>query len=634
METRRGPRVYRWAEVTVFDRLMYERNQPIFQTWSVTFKEEAGKLYFYHWEIPTDQQQAEQEQAIKLATAKASDFMVPTPKGLELDPYQRAAVEYCITKKASLIGDDMGLGKSIEAIGLINALNQTKSPPHRILIICPADIKLQWRAELRKWLTRNYSIGFAQDGIFPSSDIVIISYHSLHRFKDKLSFYWCLVIADEAQYVAKRTTQMARVLCGHRPNRKEKKAGEEIQAGIQAKIKVAMTGTPIRDRPRDFFQILNWLRPDLFPNRWEFLATYCGGWQLDNKGKKYWRDDLATNQEELQQILRANLMIRRRKKDVLTDLPEKRRSTILIPVTRAVSDKLNNPLKNQRVREWMDGLAAAKAGLELAKCGTAAEYQKAVDDLQQEMDRGASATFELMHDIALAKVPAAIDIISRAIEQTPKVGIIAHHQDVIAQFKEAFPPAVMVTGAQSETERFNNIRAFQEDPSVGPLVGSIKAAKGYTATAASIVYMHERSWLPADVNQAEDRFCRRGQKDRVNVFHLVLESSVDIAQVEALIWKQNQIDSILDQDHRTKEELEPVVPGVGITLSRAYILNNQLTDPTEIQFLYDQASTQLRISRMLVADQLIIQRVLERTPDGRRALLLRELVRTYYHPPS
>ena len=97
------------------------------------------------------------ETARELSTAVSSDLDVPCPDGLEYLPYQIAGIQYAASRPATLIGDEMGLGKTIQAIGLINYDTAIK----RVLIVCPASLRLNWRNELRRWLTRNLTLGIA-----------------------------------------------------------------------------------------------------------------------------------------------------------------------------------------------------------------------------------------------------------------------------------------------------------------------------------------------------------------------------------------------------------------------------------------------------------------------------------------
>ena len=109
-----------------------------------------------------------------------------------------------------LISDEMGLGKSIEAIACINAVTSI----HRVLVICPAHLKIKWYRELNKWLVRQQSIGIADGRCFPTTDIVIINFQILHKYPKRLEFFWDLVIVDEAHELRNPKAQRTKAVLG------------------------------------------------------------------------------------------------------------------------------------------------------------------------------------------------------------------------------------------------------------------------------------------------------------------------------------------------------------------------------------------------------------------------------------
>jgi len=501
IDTELGKRIRRWALITPTDKEDYLSNQPKFAPFGVTMKDHGGKLYFYRWSKP--ELSTEEKQKVQDASRSVHSSMeIPAPAGLAYDPYQKAAIEFTLARNATLIGDEQGLGKSVEAIGYINAYNARagKRALQRILVVCPAHLRLNWKYELDRWLVHDYSVEIVEGGFFPSSDIVIISYQSISRYEKELTFLWCLAIVDECQYVSNPEAKMTRALCGYIPKRTDSEG--VIKAGIPCRRKIAMTGTPIRNRPRDYYSILRWLDPVTWPSRNQFLMRYCGA--MD---KGYWDDSGSSHEIELQQILRSTIMIRRLKSDVLKDLPPKRRSIIVLPVDHKEMEKIGELARAPRMIEWSNRVEAAKVDLEIAKClGGVASAVDRLDRLMGEQ----SSSFELLHQIARAKTTAAIEIFKREMESTPKFVIFAHHQDVIDRIKAEIPQALVINGSISQDLRNSAVQTFQTSPESGPIIVGIKCASGITLTAASREYFLERSWLPGEIAQAEDR-CMDGE---------------------------------------------------------------------------------------------------------------------------
>ena len=139
------------------------------------------------------------QEAIEASKATDSDRPIPAPEGLAYLPYQRGGIAYAMERQGVLIADEMGLGKTIQAIGVINADPTIR----KVLVICPASLKLNWRKEMWKWLCRKFRIGIAEGKSFPSdADIVIINYDIVHQHREVIdAIDWDLLISDECHYL-------------------------------------------------------------------------------------------------------------------------------------------------------------------------------------------------------------------------------------------------------------------------------------------------------------------------------------------------------------------------------------------------------------------------------------------------
>lgn len=416
-----------------------------------------------------------------------------TGKPFALMPFQRAGVEFCVKRPAALIGDAPGLGKTLQAIGVANCVPDFK----RGLFVCPATLKSNWYREIKLWLVHpNKSVGIAQGSYWPDTDIIIVNYDILLRHKDALEEVdWDLVVLDEAHYIKSAKAQRTAAILGN------KKKGIKP---LRAKRRLALTGTPILNRPGELFSILHWLDPNAWPSRFYFAQRYCAG--------GYGMYDGASNLEELQLRLRSTLLVRRLKEDVLKELPSKLRSVVEYddPDLRL---EIEEEVRSMRAREA--ALASLRAAVELAKASdNPQEYKAAVEALRSGLSVAFAEISELRARTAIAKIPHVIAHVKDIIENTSdKVVVFAHHREVVERICSAFPwLSVKLYGGMSEAAKDASVTAFQTDPNVRIFVGSILAAGvGLTLTAAHRVVFAELDWTPSNVTQAEDRCILEGQ---------------------------------------------------------------------------------------------------------------------------
>jgi SWI/SNF-related matrix-associated actin-dependent regulator 1 of chromatin subfamily A len=425
------------------------------------------------------------------------------------------------------------LGKTIQALGLINADSSIKN----VLIICPASLKLNWGKECSQWIVRKLSGGYAYGKDFPNTDIVIINYDIVKKFRPQIDKrVWDLVICDEAHYLKNPDTQRTRAVLGN----DSKKA---VVFPIAAKKRVFLTGTPILSRPVELWPILKISDPEgLGASHWNYVKTYCKAWQAP------WGWDFsgASNLEELQARLRASIMIRRLKRDVLKELPPKRRQIIAIPDGMA---KLAVQKEIAFYKANNHAIEEARAKAEAAQFrGDDVSYKLAVEELKH----GKAALFQelsrLRHETAVAKIPYIIEYLEDILEQEEKVVVFGYHRDVVDKVHEHFKKeAVKIHGGVPLDERQAAVDNFQTSPKCRLIVGSIGAmGTGWTLTAASYCLFTELDWVPANITQAEDRLHRIGQLESVLIHHLVFDESLDALMAQKIVEKQIIIDQALD----------------------------------------------------------------------------------------
>ena len=462
------------------------------------------------------------EKAITLEASKAqdSDLDVPCPEGLEYLPYQRAAVAFSATRPHALFADEMGLGKTIEALGVINADPEAQ----RVLIVCPASLKLNWARECERWLVDRGTVGVAGRKYPEDAHVVIINYDILTKWRTKLRGEWDVLIADECHYV----------------KNKEAKRSKRLYA-LKAKRKLFLTGTPILNRPVELWAVVSYLAPQEFDSFWRFTKRYC----KPTKNRYGWDFSGATNLDELHERLRSTIMVRRTKAQVLPDLPPKRRQVIELAsdhIAKLIAIETDAWVEH---KHRLNELRSMGRGPGEATEAEIAEMRAGVNMAFGELAKLRQAT-------ALAKVPLVIEHIRSVLEDAGKIVVFAHHRAVIAELAEPFEDAaVTLTGDDDPASRQAAVDRFQTDESCQLFIGSITAAGfGLTLTAAAHVLFAELDWVPAHLTQAEDRTHRIGQQDSVLVQHLVLQDSLDARMVGTLIKKQRVIDKVVDGDRQ------------------------------------------------------------------------------------
>lgn len=475
---------------------------------------------------------AETELNKRLATSSktSSQFVVPAPIGLHYLPYQKAGIEYAVAKGNALIADEMGLGKTIQAIGVINYQNAKK-----ILIVCPATLKSNWKRELQKWLVNPELSKSAS--VLTSKSIIdthreyaadVINYDILGKQINSLTAQnYDYIIFDESHYL------------------KNPKANRTISAlSIPCKNFIALTGTPFLNNPYEIFTIANKLAPESFKSYGSFGYRYCSG-IFDTKIAPHF----LINLNELQTKLKEAGMIRRLKKDVLAELPDKIHSVVPMPCDHA---SLKIAIKGEmavveKAHKLYEGIIKTMSKYDPSHM----VYRAAAKDLADLRGNFLSQLMLVRKISAVAKAPLVAEYIIEAVESQGKVVFFAHHQDVLDLIESTLHKAglktVRIDGKVPTARRQELVDEFQNgDAQV--FIGSIKAcAEGITLTAASTVMFGEMDWTPAKMVQCEDRCHRIGQKDTVNVVNLVIENSIDDFLSSILHNKNIVISKLLDE---------------------------------------------------------------------------------------
>lgn len=475
-------------------------------------------------------------EAKQIAFSKAMDanIVIPAPDGLEYLGFQKGGVAYAYERPDTLIADEMGLGKTIQVMGLIN-LDPTIQ---NILIVPPAGLLLNWERELLKWLTRKLSGDYAVGGKLPNSQIVLANYELIKRLKPQiLARSWDLIVFDESHYCKNPEAMRTKACLG----KQDADDDGTRHFSLEARRRLFLTGTPIMNRPIELWPMLRVADPEgLGANFHLFGKKFCKGWDAPWG----WDYNGAGNLDLLQERLRAKIMIRRLKKDVLKELPPKRRQIVILPadtVKAAVRAELDYFDKHKDV--ILDALAKVETD---QIDGTEAQFNEAASDLKAMPKTSFEVISKLRHDTALAKIPFAIKHLENELEQSEKVVVFAHHHDVIRALAEHFKDAaVQCHGLMTLQQKQQSVDRFQDDPKCKLFIGAITVAVGYTLTAGDYCLIIEEDWRPGVVSQAEDRLHRIGQKKSVLIQHLCFDGSLDAHMVTKIIEKQAIIEAAL-----------------------------------------------------------------------------------------
>ena len=436
---------------------------------------------------------------------KVKDVVIDYEKYSHRPPleHQKEAIKSLVENKKFILADDMGLGKTTSTI--IAAL---ETGAKKILIICPASLKINWQREIENYSDQPTSIIEGkkwEDGAF-----VIINYDIIKNFHDEkkkadsvlLKTKFDLVIIDEAHYIQNKQAQRTKLI-------------NDFVSNVDRLW--LLTGTPITSRPINYFNLLNLIECPVAKNWMAYVKRYCNGFQFQAGRRKIWNVSGASNLEELRDRT-APLVLRRLKENVL-DLPDK----IITPVYLRLKSKEYEALMGEYY-DWYD------------KNGDS-------DSLTLQFTK----LTKVRQVIAEEKVPSTIEICENIVEQGKKVIVFTNFTKTLEMILEHFgKSAVRLDGQMSQKERQLSVDRFQNDESVMVFVGNIKAAGvGITLTAGEAVVMNDLSFLPSDHSQAEDRSYRYGQKNNVLVYYPIFDNTVEGIIYDILKKKKDIFETVM-----------------------------------------------------------------------------------------
>jgi len=431
----------------------------------------------------------------------------------ELKPFQIEGVRAIYNFRGrALLADEQGLGKTIQALDWIRRIPKRRP----VVIVVPASVKYTWQAEaalhfnMRTEVLEGRAKGKHRR---PPCDIIILNYDILTSWL-KILRRWkprCVVL-DEVHYIQNRSTDRTRAVL-------------KLVKGVDSVV--GLSGTPLVNRPVELWPTLKAIRPDLFPSFSEFAWRYCQP-RYTHWGWKYTG---ATNKAELHGILQKECMIRRLKKDVLKELPDKIRQAVPLKLSRKAEQEYAYAEKH--FLEWLKEQSAARA------------------NRAKKMESLAKVGY-LLRLCAKLKLEQTIAWIENFLVTHPgeKLVCFTMHRKVIDRLKEKFGSrALVIDGRVKGKMRHETVRQFQSNKRKDLMFGNWKAAGiGITLTAAAYVVSLDFPWTPGLLAQGEDRLHRIGQKRRVMVYYLFAKGTIEEGQVRILKRKRKILRAILDGD--------------------------------------------------------------------------------------
>jgi SWI/SNF-related matrix-associated actin-dependent regulator 1 of chromatin subfamily A len=433
--------------------------------------------------------------------------------------HQKEAIQKLVENKKFILADDMGLGKTTSTI--IAAL---ESGSKKVLIICPATLKINWKREIENYSDKSIYIVEGKN-FNPDADFVIINYDIIKNFHDTkkkgeskiINSNFDLVIIDEAHYIKNATAQRTKLI-----NDLVKKVDRLW----------LLTGTPMTSRPIDYFNLLSLIESPVAKNWMAYAIRYCQGYQFSVGPRKVWNVMGASNLEELRDRT-SNLVLRRLKENVL-DLPEK----IITPVYLRLKSKNYEDIMGEYY-DWYDKHPEESKSLTV-------QFTKLTKIRQVIADEKIAHTIELAENI---------------IEQGKKVIVFCNFTDSLNKICEHFgKSAVKVDGSMSKPERQHSVDSFQDNEKIKVFVGNIKAAGvGITLTSAEAVIMNDLSFLPSDHSQAEDRAYRYGQKNNVLVYYPIFENTIEGIIYDIINAKKRVIATVMGDNQNSSDAAEEIL---------------------------------------------------------------------------
>jgi SNF2 family DNA or RNA helicase len=457
------------------------------------------------------------EELIEFRTPEEPDL---TSLKSKLRPYQEIGLKWLWFlyhhNLSGLLCDDMGLGKTHQAMALMAAIAQKKEKFH-FLVVCPTSVIYHWEEKLNEFLPKAKVCTFHGSNrnfvdFHVEYDILLTSYGIWRKENELLSkVAFEVAIFDEIQAAKNQTSRIHASLLN-----------------AKARIRIGLTGTPIENRLRELKALFDIILPSYMPSEDEYKQFFVVPIEKENNPK---RRNLLTK-------FIKPFVLRRKKEDVLPDLPEKieeishcelslDQKILYNDVLQKVRDSIYRELEDKNNPIPYIHIFSALSSLKQI-CNHPAAFLK----IPQEFESYTSGKWDLF-----------VELLSEALESKQKVVIFSQYLAMLDIFEKYFQDRNIeyATIRGATIKRGEEIRKFNHDPSCEVFIGSLQAAGlGIDLTAGSVVIHYDRWWNAAREDQATDRVHRIGQVRGVQVFKLVTKGTFE-ERIDAMITRKGKL---------------------------------------------------------------------------------------------
>lgn len=454
----------------------------------------------------------------------------PVPKSLKgiLRPYQLKGFEWLTTlvnyQLGGLLADEMGLGKTLQVISVLLSRKEKRNLPS--LIVVPASVVYNWEAEIKKFspeletmvlgggkAERSEQLKHANE-----ADVLITSYDSLKRDLEKYEdLKFDLEVIDEAQNIKNARAAVAKAV-----------------KVINASHRIALTGTPIENNLSELWSIFDYLMPGFLGEYDYFKNIY---------EKPIVKDGNEKAEQELSQII-APFILRRLKKDVLNDLPDKNEQIVYAKLSgkqdelyQAQSQKLIQDLNSQDEKDFK------KQRFQVLAAITKLRELCCDPHLLYEDYRGKSA-----------KLQTTMGLLEDSLVDGHKILLFSQFTSMLDIFEEKLKkkkiPVYVITGSTPKQKRQELVQEFNKLTTPAVFLISLKAGgTGINLTSADVVVHYDPWWNVAAENQATDRAHRIGQKNDVTIYKMVAKNTIEEKIVELQEKKEKLAEAVLNGEN-------------------------------------------------------------------------------------
>ena len=439
------------------------------------------------------------------------DVKLPQSLNADLRAYQIIGFKWLKIldsyKFGGILADDMGLGKTLQLIAVVLSYIEENENPKPSMVVCPSSLSLNWKNEIKKFapnistLVINGTVEERKTQIenIPNYNIIISSYDLLKRDIDVYKNYdyqFKYIIADEAQYIKNNNTQNAKAI-------KE----------INSETRFALTGTPIENSLSELWSIFDFIMPGYLYNYKKFKEIYEMPIVKDN-------NDWAMKKLK---ILIEPFVLRRTKKEVLTELPDK---TITV---------LNNEMQGEQLEIYKSYLANAKKEVrdEIYNNGFEKSQIKILALLMRLRQICCHPSLFISNfQGESSKLNQCVELLKDAILSGHKILLFSGYSSMLEiiekELKKEKIKYFKLTGQTKVGDRIKLVEEFNNNENIKVFLISLKAGgTGLNLIGADMVIHYDPWWNVSSENQATDRTYRIGQKKNVQVYKLITKDSIE-----------------------------------------------------------------------------------------------------------